>query len=315
MELDYIEDACYESKEINSLRLTLIERDAKIKQLLDDEKKLILENKQLENIIELHRSILRDYVFKLKESTNTSIAAQDGDKFEQNQYGPLEDSIDPQNEFLEKLNTYTEQAKQTLATETARVTSEYAKLETLIERLNNKLEHQIRCSQNLENILKQFSQKREQQTDENFCQYEYALGEKTPIDNPLTNENNLIGDRFSQYNELLSDIDRLNDKIRRHYFLINRLINENHDQDLQIKEYKREINLNNNLFSCQAPLSASTNSFVNTTDLTLNQEPSAALLPPTNVEENSSILDLSTIPSSTPKNRKFLDRLKFFFKL
>ncbi|CAF4328758.1 unnamed protein product, partial [Rotaria sordida] len=136
--------------------------------------------------------VLRDYVFELKESTNISIAAQDGDKY----------SIDPQNEFLEKLNTYIEQAKQTLATETARITSEYAKLKTLIECLNIKLEHQIRCSQNSENILKQFSQKREQQTDGNFCQYEYELGEKTPIDKPLTNENNLIGDRFSQYNEL-----------------------------------------------------------------------------------------------------------------
>jgi septal ring factor EnvC (AmiA/AmiB activator) len=50
-----------------------------------------------------------------------------------------------------------------------------------------------------------------------------------------------IGRIKYEYNELVSDTDRLNQKIRKLNFLINRLINENLDQQLQIKEYQRRL--------------------------------------------------------------------------
>jgi hypothetical protein len=52
------------SEEVHSLRLTLIDHDVKIQQLLNNEKKLILEKKKLENILELNRqAVCRSYFF------------------------------------------------------------------------------------------------------------------------------------------------------------------------------------------------------------------------------------------------------------
>lgn len=109
--------------------------------------------KKLTNEIER----LRTHLLKMEESyTNDLIAAEDREKSLRNQIAQLEDTNHGQNELIQQLNTSGEQSKQTLATELGTLKYEYSKLETLNNNLNNQLQYQMKCSQNLQNVLEQF---------------------------------------------------------------------------------------------------------------------------------------------------------------
>jgi seryl-tRNA synthetase len=86
------------------------------------------------------------------------IAAEDREKSLRNQIAQLEDLNRGQNELIQQLNTSGEQSKQALATELGTLKYEHAKLEALNTNLNNQLQYQMKCSQNLQNVLEQFKQ-------------------------------------------------------------------------------------------------------------------------------------------------------------
>ena len=100
---------------------------------------------------------LRTHLLKMEETyTNDLIAAEDREKSLRNQIAQLEDSNHAQNELIQQLNTSGEQSKQTLATELGTLKYEHTKLEALNTNLNNQLQYQLKCSQNLQNVLEQF---------------------------------------------------------------------------------------------------------------------------------------------------------------
>ena len=100
---------------------------------------------------------LRTHLLKMEESyTNDLIAAEEREKSLRNQLAQLEDSNHAQSELIQQLNTSGEQSKQALATELGTLKYEYSKLETLNTNLNNQLQYQMKCSQNLQNVLEQF---------------------------------------------------------------------------------------------------------------------------------------------------------------
>ncbi len=100
---------------------------------------------------------LRTHLLKMEESYTTDlIAAEDREKSLRNQIAQLDDSNHAQHELIQQLNTSGEQSKQTLATELGTLKYEYSKLETLNNNLNNQLQYQMKCSQNLQNVLEQF---------------------------------------------------------------------------------------------------------------------------------------------------------------
>lgn len=84
------------------------------------------------------------------------IAAEDREKSLRNQIAQLEDTNHAHNELIHQLNTSGEQSKQALATELGTLKYEYTKLEALNTNLNNQLQYQMKCSQNLQNVLEQF---------------------------------------------------------------------------------------------------------------------------------------------------------------
>jgi predicted RNase H-like nuclease (RuvC/YqgF family) len=93
----------------------------------------------------------------MEESYTTDlIAAEDREKTLRNQIAQLEDSNQGQKELIQQLNTSGEQSKQALATELGTLKHEYTKLETFNTNLNNQLQYQMKCSQNLQNVLEQF---------------------------------------------------------------------------------------------------------------------------------------------------------------
>jgi predicted nucleic acid-binding Zn-ribbon protein len=93
----------------------------------------------------------------MEESYTTDlIAAEDREKSLRNQIAQLDDSNHAQYELIQQLNTSGEQSKQALATELGTLKYEYTKLETLNTNLNNQLQYQMKCSQNLQNVLEQF---------------------------------------------------------------------------------------------------------------------------------------------------------------
>ncbi len=100
---------------------------------------------------------LRTHLLKMEESyTSDLISAEDREKSLRNQIAQLQDSNHAQNELIQQLNTSGEQSKQTLATELGTLKYEYTKLEALNTNLNNQLQYQMKCSQNLQNVLEQF---------------------------------------------------------------------------------------------------------------------------------------------------------------
>ena len=93
----------------------------------------------------------------IEESYTTDlIAAEDREKSLRNRLIQLEDSNRAQNELIQQLNTIGEQSKQTLATELGTLKYEYTKLNELNQNLNHQLQYQMKCSQNLQNVLEQF---------------------------------------------------------------------------------------------------------------------------------------------------------------
>ncbi len=113
------------------------------------------EERERKFISEIER--LRTHLLKMEESyTNDLIAAEDREKSLRNQLAQLEDSNHAQNELIQQLNTSGEQSKQMLATELGTLKYEYTKLEALNTNLNNQLQYQMKCSQNLQNVLEQF---------------------------------------------------------------------------------------------------------------------------------------------------------------
>ncbi len=116
---------------------------------------LQFEERERKFISEIER--LRTHLLKMEESyTNDLIAAEDREKSLRNQLAQLEDSNHAQNELIQQLNTSGEQSKQMLATELGTLKYEYTKLEALNTNLNNQLQYQMKCSQNLQNVLEQF---------------------------------------------------------------------------------------------------------------------------------------------------------------
>ncbi len=102
---------------------------------------------------------MRSHLLKMEESyTIDLIAAEDREKSLRNQIAQLEDLNRGQNELIQQLNTSGEQSKQALATELGTLKYEHAKLEALNTNLNNQLQYQMKCSQNLQNVLEQFKQ-------------------------------------------------------------------------------------------------------------------------------------------------------------
>jgi seryl-tRNA synthetase len=100
---------------------------------------------------------LRTHLLKMEESyTIDLIAAEDREKSLRNQIAQLDDTNRGQNELIQQLNTSGEQSKQALATELGTLKYEHTKLETLNNNLNNQLQYQMKCSQNLQNVLEQF---------------------------------------------------------------------------------------------------------------------------------------------------------------
>ncbi|UJR30030.1 hypothetical protein I4U23_017575 [Adineta vaga] len=301
------------SEENEILRSTLIERDAKLQQLIDNETKLLVkqselerdvklleqtnfelksteqsfieqleesnpeqmnfhlqqitnerdsalrEKKQLENEMELIRQKLlqfeererkssneierlRNHLLKMEESyTSDLIAAEDREKTLRNQIAQLEDSNRGQNELIQQLNTSGEQSKQTLATELGTLKYEYTKLEASHTNLNNQLQYQMKCSQNLQNVLEQFKREREQHLNEHLRQYQDALREQTSIAARLTTENNEIRTRLAEYNEALSAAHRLNDQIEKKDALLTTLRNEIYEKDKLIQQYEYNL--------------------------------------------------------------------------
>ncbi|CAF4670489.1 unnamed protein product [Rotaria sp. Silwood1] len=301
------------SEEIDLLRSTLIERDTKVQQLIDNETKLLVKQselerdikileqnnfelksteqsfieqfqqmnieqiqlelkyitnerdsaivarKQLENDIELNRQKflqyeererklineierLRTHLLKMEESYTTDlIAAEDREKLLRNQIAQLDDTNRAQNELIQQLNISGEQSKQALATELGTLKYEYSKIEAFNTNLNNQLQYQMKCSQNLQNVLEQFKREREQHINEHLRQYQDALREQTTLANRLTNENNEIRNRLAEYNEALSAAHRLNDQIEKKDLLINTLRNEIHDKDKKIQQYEYNL--------------------------------------------------------------------------
>ena len=93
----------------------------------------------------------------MEESYTTDlVAAEDRENSLRNQIANLDDSNRAQNELIQQLNTSGEQSKQALATELGTLKYEYTKLEALNTNLNNQLQYQMKCSQNLQNVLDQF---------------------------------------------------------------------------------------------------------------------------------------------------------------
>ena len=88
--------------------------------------------------------------------TNDLIMAEDREKSLRNQIAEFEDTNKGQYELIQQLNTMGEQSKQTLATELATLKHEYSKVEIINKNLNNQLQYQMKCSQNLQNVLEQF---------------------------------------------------------------------------------------------------------------------------------------------------------------
>ena len=88
--------------------------------------------------------------------TNDLITAEDREKLLRNQIAQLQDTNQAQNELIQQLNTSGEQSKQTLVTELATLKHEFNKLENTNHRLNEQLQYQMKCSQNLQNVLEQF---------------------------------------------------------------------------------------------------------------------------------------------------------------
>ncbi|CAF3483968.1 unnamed protein product [Rotaria socialis] len=301
------------SEEVDLLRATLIERDTKLQQMVDNETQLLVKQselerdiklleknnfelrsveqsfieqlqqmnlehiqsdlknisherniaiankKQLEDEIELNRQKfsqyeererkltneierLRTHLLKMEESYTTDlIVAEDREKSLRNQIAQLDDTNRAQNELIQQLNTSGEQSKQTLATELGTLKYEYTKLEALNTNLNNQLQYQMKCSQNLQNVLEQFKREREQHINEHLRQYQDALREQTTIVNRLTNENNEICNRLAEYNEALSAAHRLNDQIEKKDSLINTLRNQIHTKDEKIQQYEYNL--------------------------------------------------------------------------
>jgi len=93
------------------------------------------------------------------------------------------------------------------------------------------------------------------------------------------------------YNDLLTETNELQNKIRKHYFFINRFINENYAKQLEI-EALNQININNNKPLREAPSSTTS----------LNEAPSSTSL---NETQSAGVL---------PPNRKFFNQMKSFFK-
>ena len=100
---------------------------------------------------------LRTHLLKMEESyTSELVTAEDREKSLRNQVAQLEDSNHAQSELLQQLNTSGEQSKQALATELGTLKYEYSKLEASNNNLNGQLQYQMKCSQNLQNVLEQF---------------------------------------------------------------------------------------------------------------------------------------------------------------
>ncbi|CAF0924059.1 unnamed protein product [Rotaria sordida] len=230
-----------------------------LKHITNERDSAIFARQQLENEIQLNRQKfvqyeererklvneierLRTHLLKMEESyTIDLIAAEDREKSLRNQIAQLDDTNRGQNELIQQLNTSGEQSKQALATELGTLKYEYNKLETFNINLNNQLQYQMKCSQNLQNVLEQFKREREQHINEHLRQYQDALREQTTLANRLTNENNEIRNRLAEYNEALSAAHRLNDQIEKKDLLINTLRNEIHDKDKKIQQYEYSL--------------------------------------------------------------------------
>mgnify|MGYP006904163321 CR=1 FL=1 len=192
----------------------------------------------------LHNEIerLRTHLLKVEESyTNDLITAEDREKNLRNQIAQLEDTNKGQFELIQQLNTAGEQSKQTLATELGTLKYEYSKLENQNKELNHQLQYQLKCSQNLQNVLEQFKREREQHINENLRQYQDALKEQTATVNRLTNENNEIRIRLNENTEALDAAKRLNDQLERKDLTINSLRNDILVKDKQIQQYEENF--------------------------------------------------------------------------
>lgn len=88
--------------------------------------------------------------------TNDLLTAEDREKNLRNEIAQLQDSNRAQLELIQQLNTSGEQSKQTLATELGTLKYEFSKVEATNLRLNEQLQYQMKCSQNLQNVLDQF---------------------------------------------------------------------------------------------------------------------------------------------------------------
>ncbi|CAF0716449.1 unnamed protein product [Adineta steineri] len=233
--------------------------DFELKRLTNERDLFITERKQLENEIESNKQKflqfaereqkyineierLRTHLLKMEESYTTDlIAAEDREKSLRNQIAQLDDTNRAQNELIQQLNTSGEQSKQALATELGTLKYEYTKLETANTNLNNQLQYQMKCAQNLQNVLEQFKREREQNINEHLRQYQDALREQTSIATRLTTENNEIRNRLDEYNEALSAAHRLNDQIEKKDLLLKTLRNENHEKDKLIHQYEHNL--------------------------------------------------------------------------
>ena len=185
---------------------------------------------------------LRTHLIKMEESyTNDLIAAEDREKSLRDQIAQLEDSTHAQHELIQQLNTSGEQSKQTLATELGTLKYEYSKLETLNNNLNNQLQYQMKCSQNLQNVLEQFKREREQHINEHLRQFQDALREQTAIATRLTNENNEIRTRLAEYNEALSAAHRLTDQIEKKDQLVYTLRHDIQEKEKLIHQYESNL--------------------------------------------------------------------------
>ena len=88
--------------------------------------------------------------------TNDLLAAEEREKSFRTHIAQLEDTTRAQAELIQQLTTTGEQSKQSLATELATLKHKHHKLEQMNQNLNQQLQYQLKCSQNLQNVLEQF---------------------------------------------------------------------------------------------------------------------------------------------------------------
>jgi len=185
---------------------------------------------------------LRTHLIEMEESyTNDLLAAEEREKSFRTHISQIEDTNRAQAELIQQLNTTGEQSKQSLATELATLKHEHHKLEEINQNLNQQLQYQLKCSQNLQNVLEQFKREREQHLNEYLRQYQDALREQTAIATRLTNENNDIRTRLAEYNEAMAAAHRLTDQMTKKDALINGLRTEIQNKEKQLQQYEQNL--------------------------------------------------------------------------